>query len=310
MHDCGLHLLFGVLFGVDIYRRRFRISLRAGRFAPVAARTKTHGAATAGAPSVRRKFRASCATSANRSQLEIIMNPNTSAAQILASLQPRRPFPGLPRVASAATKRAPIIGQTVTDIQREHHAPIEIANIPSAKIVPINDGKDGAKVVITLNTRYAAHLGDLKAVIAVADAMVARAESMSHGPLKAKTLRALGHPYGRDKEGPRRVPKGYGGKSLVHIKGVRGSVPNLSVINEQTGKLARSWSSEVRKTDSGAVVEIINSTEYSIFLAAGTGRMQAHGPFSFLPATFKGQLLGAWQKEIRAARLRAIGGAV
>ncbi|MBW3636357.1 MAG: hypothetical protein KY445_07820 [Armatimonadetes bacterium] len=38
------------------------------------------------------------------------------------------------------------------------------------------------------------------------------------------------------------------------------------------------------------------------WLAAVTRRMVAHGPFSFVPATFRGAMQSAWQKEIFKAR--------
>lgn len=206
-----------------------------------------------------------------------------------------RALPGLP-----AIPRAPrALGQTTTDLART--TPIEVAGLPSVKIKPLEAGdvKSGVCIEVSLKTRYGASLSDaLPALNGVSALMLARYEAMSQGTLSSATLAKMGHPYGRDKGGVgRRVPRGVG-----FVRGVRGSAPNLTVINRQSGELARSWKREVVKTPSGAILRFTNDSLPAFLLAAGTRRMQAHGPFSYLPATFQSRIRSAWQSEVSRAR--------
>ena len=234
------------------------------------------------------------------------MNLYQYATQIKREIPP--PLPGLQAVTgSPLSRRNPDIGATVTRPGKD--APIEVAGLPSVKIVRL--GRGGVAVEITLRTRYAATL-DITALQVLAARMVQKMESQSQGPLNTARLRALGHPFGRDKGGQnRRVPRFIGGtqkgrKSVGHPLGVRGSVPTRNVINRQSGELAASWESEVVHTSSGAMMRLINSSAHARYVAMGTRRMVAHGPWTYIPVMMRSQLMSQWQRSVRQARQKQI----
>jgi hypothetical protein len=205
-------------------------------------------------------------------------------------------YPGLPVVASHATRRRPRLGATLTDLNQEVGDPVDVFNMPSVKLQSTGDG--GVEVKMQLNTRYAEQLPDepeeLKAVV---DDIVKQARVMSRGPFTLARLRALGHPYGRDADGPRKTPKG-----LRHIKGRRGAVPDLTVVNQQSGDLARSWKSEVTRSGRGIRLTVANMAQHAAYVALGTRRMQAHFPLPYLLVKNQSAIRSAWQKQVRKAR--------
>lgn len=206
-----------------------------------------------------------------------------------------RALPGLPALPAAPRQ----LGRTTTDFGRT--APIEVAGLPSVKIRPrvAGDITSGVVIEVTLRSRYAANLNaELAFLNGVAEAMLSRYVAMSQGTLSRGQLSKMGHPYGRDKNSQaRRVPRGVG-----FVRGFRGSAPALTVINRQSGDLARSWEKEVALTPTGAVMRFSNDSLPAFLLAAGTKAMQAHGPFSYVPSTFQGRIRSAWQAEVSRAR--------
>ncbi|MBW3637058.1 MAG: hypothetical protein KY445_11455 [Armatimonadetes bacterium] len=214
-------------------------------------------------------------------------------ANRFAAASAARLLPGLPALPKAPRR----LGATATDFHRT--GPIEVAAAPSITIRPRLAGniKSGAVVEVRLRTRYAEELGDLRDLHALARQMLERFRAMSYGPYSAKMLRAVGHPYGRDKGVGRRVPRGMFGRSLGAVKGVRGSVPTLSVVNRQSGDFAASWSYEAVKAAGGATMRFINDSMSGYLLAAGTRRMD-------LMAVLGQGLSTAWQKEISLAQAR------
>lgn len=227
-------------------------------------------------------------------------NLNSYAGQLLSETR----FPGLP----GEGRRLRYAGATITDLA--NRAPIEISSMPSATISKRPGG--GTNVTLHLKTRYADSLGDLKHLHAVAKQVVRRMEAQSHGPLKTRQQRALGHPYGRDKGGVgRKLPRTTSGRRIGHVAGIRGSVPDLSVINQQsTNGLATKWGYEIIRTSAGVDLVFFNEADYSFWLAAGTRTMQAHGPWSYVLIVFRSQIRSAWQKDVLIARENYIGAQV
>lgn len=222
------------------------------------------------------------------------LNLNRYAGQLLSDTR----FAGLPGVRSPAGRYS---GATVTDLNKT--GPIGIVNMPSATMTQRSGG--GTDISLQLNTKYAGSLGDLKALRVVAEQMVKRLEAQSHGPLRTQQLVQLGHPYGRDKGGvPRKLPKTTSGRRIGHVKGIRGSVPDLTVINEQSPNgLAVQWGYEITVNTKGVLLTFYNDAPYSLYVLAGTRTMQAHGPATYVLVLFRDQLRSAWQTEVRSARL-------
>lgn len=155
--------------------------------------------------------------------------------------------------------------------------------------------------------------GDTAPIEAMANNVLSLLRNMSQGPLTTKLLAQMGHPYGYNlnpKKGwqPRHVPGGAIGRNIGKIKGVRGSVPTLTVINRQSGKLADSWTFDLIRTPDGLTLQWRNTAKtekgnapYPYFLAAGTKRggrplMQAHGPFAYAPLQSIPQIDVAWRR--------------
>lgn len=169
-------------------------------------------------------------------------------------------------------------------------------------------------------TRFAQIIqpGDIAPIEALADNVLALLRNMSQGPLTTKLLREMGHPYGYNlnpRKGwqPRHVPGGIVGRNIGKIKGVRGSVPTLTVINRQSGKLADSWTFDLIRTPDGVTLQWRNTAKtekgnapYPWFLAASTKRdgrplMQAHGPFAYAPLQSIPQIDIAWRRVAQQA---------
>lgn len=232
-----------------------------------------------------------------------------------------RMVPGLPANRSAVRKGGNReIAATLTDLAAPRiPAPITVTGAPSITLHRIEDG--GVEVVLE---RRVSHLDRLNIDSLVAELWLvmqqarAQAEAMSRGPLSAPILRALGHPYGRDKGGARRVPrfgkgKGKKGKSVGHAAGVRGSAPTLAIVNMSkgyAGLFARSWSTALNVTDSLITAVLRNTAPYAFYLAAGTKRMQAHGPFAYVMAGNQRKVDSALQREIALARHREVADAM
>lgn len=210
-----------------------------------------------------------------------------------ATVTPLR-VPGLP--VAASTPRSPSIGATTTNLT----APEDVADVsgqPSMKIHGFTDGI--AMTTVERKTKYASLLDerDLKELQRYADRVVERMIAQSQGPLTTKQQRRMGHPYGRNERGHMRGKLG----NIGHVKGRRGGAPNLTIVNRQSGKFARSWSALARLTPFGAAVDWKNSAEYARFLALGTRPMQAHGPWTDAPTATRSELNSAFQKMISQA---------
>lgn len=227
------------------------------------------------------------------------MRLNDYAAEKARTMR-RMVLPGLPAAPAA---RSALRGATTTDFKRHDTVPLEVAGLPSVKIETPPNG--GLRVVVTLRSRYAAQIavGGFMFLEPIAIEALRRYVALSRGPLRSAALRAMGHPYGRDKGGiGRRLPRTAGGRRLGNVRGIRGSVADLAVVNSQTGRFANAWQYEIVAVSGGVQMVFSNTAPWAVFLATGTRKMQAHGPFTYVIATMQTQIRGAWQREINAAR--------
>lgn len=130
---------------------------------------------------------------------------------------------------------------------------------------------------------------DLAQLEAWGNMMLQRYRALSEGPYSLAMLRKMEHPYatapaadGSKRKVPRRSgPRRFGGVSIGHAPGIRGSVPTMNVVNRQgrgENALADKWRMEVLHDARGVAVRIINETPQAWFVLAGTRKMVAHGP--------------------------------
>ena len=188
---------------------------------------------------------------------------------------------------------------------------------PSVTLQRSGPGNPTVQVVKlrSVNAEYlqASDLGGLRAV---AQQWYQLMVNLSRGPYTLAMLRAMGHPYGYPGRGAPSwsrlgKPRGYGRlfRTGWSARGVRGFVPPLSVINEQTGNAANAWYWEMELLPDGVEVRFGNPLPYMWYLAHGTVRMRAHGPWGEAAQRYLPALQAAWREGVRAAarRRRALG---
>lgn len=224
-----------------------------------------------------------------------MLDPFLHGADIARDLR-KLVVPGLPAAPSA---KKPMLGSTTTNLFAPQNETVA-SGAPSIKLIRQSDG--GVVVEIRRKSRFGALIddGDLSGLKRIAGQMVSRAEAQSQGPLLSRVLAQRGHPYGRGAGGRMRGKLG----RIGQVRGVRGSVPSLSVVNRQSGNFARSWESDVSHDDKGVVIRLSNASKVAGFLAFGTRKSVAHGPFVSAPLLFMPQVDAEWQKIIRSATRR------
>ncbi len=195
---------------------------------------------------------------------------------------------GLPRVSgSPLAKRNPNAGATRGQPTKAKPY-LDVAAQPSMKLV---EARRGVQTRQRLNTKYAAHLDDkdYDGLRRILKAEQSDAERLSRGPLTLRRLTQMGHPYGRGRR-----------SGLGRIQPF-GGVSNRSVANKQSGEFARSWSTDLQSDDHGAMLVLSNDAEYAPFLAFGTSRMKAHGPFTTSPTRHSPAVMREWRRITRIA---------
>lgn len=214
----------------------------------------------------------------------------------------------IPVRSSPLAAKRPDIGSTVTNVNNPM-TKVSVAGQPSIQLERLPNG--GVSINIRRMPRFPglvdAH--DLEGWLGVGDSIIRYLENMSHGPLTAKDRRRLGYPYGRGLrvEGGRYMLKGKKrGKlgRIGHVKGIRGSVPNMNIINNQTGRFDGAWRREIDLSGPESVLRIICDDPVIAYLAFGTYKMQAHGPFTYAAVKFLPQINSVFQKAVRAAYAR------
>ena len=208
---------------------------------------------------------------------------------------------GLPSVVVGGKK---FVGGTVTSLganernEKQSWSPVE--GMPSAKVQRTSDG--GAEVVLRRNSRFAASItdADMAPTARVMGLIEAEAKSLSTGGLKTATLRKRNHPYGRGIVAPSGRRRGGLGK----LQEQRAGVSNMAVVNTQSGDFAKAWETETEQDKTGATFILRNTMEYAQYLALGTVRMKAHGPFTTAFVKYQAQLNSAWMQAAKRGKAR------
>ncbi|MGD9497964.1 MAG: hypothetical protein AB7Y46_16795 [Armatimonadota bacterium] len=175
-------------------------------------------------------------------------------------------------------------------------------------------------LTMRLHSDWAAEI-EMADVLEAARAMWEDFRRHSRGPLTYQDLADLGHPYGYgtprqaltwEKLGrPRKVPRYYAGRSLGHPRGIRGSVPTMSVVNYHTGEFEAAWRWSYSWRGDGLTLVFWNERKSEAgapvawFLAHGTVWMQAHGPWEVVPRRHWSPIVNAWRQAAQRAALRA-----
>ncbi len=155
---------------------------------------------------------------------------------------------------------------------------------------------------------------DLTEIERIAEEWLKHLRTMSLGPYSLKTLREMGHPYGFGERGeppswqrlkrPRAIPRAVGRQAIR--PNFRQPAPDRAFINLQSGDLYRSWHKMQLQWYGGLNLLWLNSTRQAWWLAHGTYRMQAHGPWATVAEELLPRLHKAWRRATyRAWRAQA-----
>ncbi len=179
---------------------------------------------------------------------------------------------------------------------------------PSAEVYQAPGGDTIQKVA--LNTKYADDI-DITEIEQLGREWIGLMRRMSMGPHSADDLREMGYPYGYGKPAdtkggytpaepaswdrlsrPRQIPSMGAHR---RVRGARGSVPNRSIINTQSGGLVANWYFRLMRWYGGVTMLFGNRAFQSWFLAHGTIKMQAHGPWAIVAQRLLPKLHKAWR---------------
>jgi hypothetical protein len=149
----------------------------------------------------------------------------------------------------------------------------------------------GVEVVVRRKSRYAETVSDadIAQIEKVAKKMLQGEKSLSRGPLTYRDLRRKGNPYGHGKR-----------RGLGRLTGARG-VSNLAVVNRHTGSFEAAWDVKVERDKGGVTIRLSNDNPNAAFLAFGTKKMRAHGPFTTAVARELFVLNRAWSAAAKRA---------
>ncbi len=189
---------------------------------------------------------------------------------------------------------------------------------PSLRIYQ-ESGTQDTVVSLTRKSQYMAHMEqqDLAELQELLQRELEMFKAMSRGPYSLKLLAAMGHPYGYDGvKNHTRVVRGVArqvmGLSIGHIKGTRGSVPTMTIANEQSGDMVKAFEARLIQTSDGVILEIRNTAKakktgfpYPWALAASTSKMAAHGPWTYVPMRFLPLFNAAWTRATVASYHRS-----
>lgn len=228
-----------------------------------------------------------------------------------------RPHSSLPGVSSRVSKRFAGHGSTtpMPDIMQ-----LAVKGQPSLDAYQ-RDGTGNAVVSLRRQTQYMDYVkpNDLVPMRHLGERVFNMMKAMSNGPYSARVLARLGHPYGVVQAAgklnaleARGVPRRVGGVgSINHARGIKGSVPTMSVINRQSGTLLSSWRWNYTVDSYGITLNWWNTAKskkgapYPYFLMAGTSRMAAHGPWTYAPLRYMESINKEWSRVVKRAYMRA-----
>jgi hypothetical protein len=177
---------------------------------------------------------------------------------------------GLPRVILSEAKRREVsLRHSNLGATTGRGDVATVAGQPSMILRATTSG--GVATEIARNSKYIENITDaeLAGVRRIARDMVSDARRSSQETLSRRDLRKRNHPYGYGSSAP-------SGKT-------RRGVSNMSVLNKQSGRLARSWRQEVRRGKGGLLIRLRNTAPYAKYTALGTDKMRAHGPYTTVP---------------------------
>lgn len=222
-------------------------------------------------------------------------------------LRPFKPrgLPGLPKLKNVHPRAGGTISASGTGIANIHPdlaSSLSVVRVPGLRLEEYGEG--GAASILTLKSKNIKHISeaDLEPIRKIMGKVKQDAQNLSLGPLTLKILARMGHPYGFDKGTgrARKLPVRIG-----HVKGIKGYVTNLAIINIQTGDLHSSWSIEVEKVGDVVECRLINTVEYAWYLAHGTDKMQAHGPWVMAYINNWSRINEAWTEVWKKAGRKA-----
>ena len=207
-----------------------------------------------------------------------------------------RIVPGLPPMPGG---RNPRQGATNTILGAAQRPPFtDVVARPSMKIVA---GSNGAIMTVQeMRSKWADWMtaDDLKPVYQLLDQVEAEAIRLSQGSISLKELARRNHPYGRGLSSR-------GKRGRIAPSG-RAGIPSLAIVNKQSGKFAESWDTQIQHFKSGIRLVLGNDAPYAAWLARGTTRMVAHGPFTAAMVKFRPKIDGAWSSAAKKAYARAM----
>lgn len=133
----------------------------------------------------------------------------------------------------------------------------------------------GAAITINRKSTYIRKLGhqdlrDYKVLARIMKEVKATAIEMSQGDYKLNELARMNHPYAK------RRPSGIG--RLTRLNPPAGAT-KADIVNKQSGEFARSWQMDFTLTSAGFEARLENDAPWAWWLAHGTSKMRAHGPF-------------------------------
>ena len=198
--------------------------------------------------------------------------------------------PGLPQLPRLPGRRTETGGTLTQLVNPKPYS--EVIGHPSMRVVRTEDG--GVQTILKRNAKAAEFMtdADFRKFAAILNDVKAEAIKLSQGPLSLKELRRRGHPYGR------------GGRRGRIASSGRAGIPNLAIVNRQSGKLAGAWSVQIKRGKSGADFILENSAQWAAFVALGTKRMAAHGPFTASLQRRLNKLDAAWRQAAKEAYFR------
>lgn len=176
---------------------------------------------------------------------------------------------------------------------------MDTVGYPSVDVYRTPAGRTIQKII--LRSQYTQDI-DVSGIERLAREWMHYMRFMSLGPYSLRLLRKMGHPYGYGKAGsapswerlgaPRRVPRM---GRLAYIRGIRGRVSDRSLVNLQSGEFWRAWSWRLLRWHGGLTLLVLNPTPQAWWLAHGTYRMQAHGPWATVAKRMLPRMHAAWR---------------
>jgi hypothetical protein len=179
---------------------------------------------------------------------------------------------------------------------------VVVAGQPSLKL-QLRTGGDGVAVSVTRNSPYTPFIsaGDMAGVKRIGQQMLDKQVQLSQGSLSPTDLRQRNHPYGLGIFGPNKKRRRGVGRTTRQ----RG-VSNMAVVNRQSGEFHRSWELKFIRGTNGITIMMINTSKQAEYLAFGTKRMRAHGPFTTAPLLLMHALNAEWMRAAKQGYHRAM----